>query len=630
MMTKRKIVLIAVSVIFMILVVFCIYYIEGENSPTVTVLFGAESDYENDVVFHKISSKCSDDGSLYIVIPEYVFQNNVVLSASSGHTCIDGEPIQCISDLKPYSQGVHTLTVGKGFLSKKYPLYIMQSNPIASVFIDTATGSCNGILNDIRHNEPVSVFIYNDKGERQLLSSDCNPYLKGHGNITWSYDKKSFTLSIRTPEELLGMSASAKWVLQANAMDVTEIRNRIAYDFARELGVAWTPECTFVELYINSEYSGLYLLCEHLDKYSFSPDGIDNENIILCNLEPRDRWSKMSNPFMTKLGYATDIVIPAECSNEQIQRITERVARLEKKLTQIGTSSDCRVFEDELDIDSWARKYLIDEILMNQDSGLASFYYYWDKSETDTSPIKGDIIWDYDISMGTSQWISNPRCLYAINRISNIKEQDTWYAFFYRDRAFRDKVCELYEKEARPAIESMINNRIDLYMEDIDAALDIDHLVWKSNYERSKDNYDAEALKTFLSERMKFLDSLWIEKEEYVVVSCSASNSEFRRFFYVRPGEQLGLDTLKRYFGDDIEGCVYKKSKEPFDYNQPVNEDIELLVTMKDSEAKSFLQLLYQKRNALLGFILMALGALGIILLVFDIRRINRTGERHE
>ena len=58
------------------------------------------------------------------------------------------------------------------------------------------------------------------------------------------------------------MGAAKKWILLANAFDASNINNKMAYDFAAKAGCAYTPECRWVDLYLNGAYTGLYLLSE--------------------------------------------------------------------------------------------------------------------------------------------------------------------------------------------------------------------------------------------------------------------------------------------------------------------------------------------------------------------------------
>jgi hypothetical protein len=58
------------------------------------------------------------------------------------------------------------------------------------------------------------------------------------------------------------MGSDKEWALLANYFDPTYMRNYYAYMLANALGLEYTCDCKFVEVYINNEYNGLYLLTE--------------------------------------------------------------------------------------------------------------------------------------------------------------------------------------------------------------------------------------------------------------------------------------------------------------------------------------------------------------------------------
>ncbi len=75
--------------------------------------------------------------------------------------------------------------------------------------------------------------------------------------------KFSYKLKLDTKADLFGFGESRHWYLINNFFDVSALRNKLAYDFSGALGLPYT-ENTWVELYYNGEYRGLYLLTESL------------------------------------------------------------------------------------------------------------------------------------------------------------------------------------------------------------------------------------------------------------------------------------------------------------------------------------------------------------------------------
>ena len=88
-------------------------------------------------------------------------------------------------------------------------------------------------------------------------------YIHVRGNSTASLSKKPFRLKLETKSDLLGMGSSKHWVLLANAIDLTNIRNLSMQTLAGRLGLD-SMSSKLAELYYNGTYKGVYELCEHV------------------------------------------------------------------------------------------------------------------------------------------------------------------------------------------------------------------------------------------------------------------------------------------------------------------------------------------------------------------------------
>ena len=89
--------------------------------------------------------------------------------------------------------------------------------------------------------------------------------LKGRGNYSWSFAKKSFTLKLDSKANLCGMGNSKKWALVANHYDKSLLRNTVAdYIGSKLTNMKWTPESRPVDFWMNGVYQGSYILIERV------------------------------------------------------------------------------------------------------------------------------------------------------------------------------------------------------------------------------------------------------------------------------------------------------------------------------------------------------------------------------
>ncbi len=89
-------------------------------------------------------------------------------------------------------------------------------------------------------------------------------YLKLRGNSTRYRDKRPYKIKLDKASDLFNMGSSKHWVLLANDIDHTFIRNKLTYDFSADLGASYASESINTVLILNNEYQGVYQLAEQV------------------------------------------------------------------------------------------------------------------------------------------------------------------------------------------------------------------------------------------------------------------------------------------------------------------------------------------------------------------------------
>ena len=131
---------------------------------------------------------------------------------------------------------------------------------IASIYIS--------IAEDITRDEYKNAIIeiVDQSGGIYETITDNNASIKIRGNSTSELSKKPYNFKLDKKTNVLGVGKSKKWCLLANYLDPTLLRNKIALDFAQRAGVEVYCKSTFVDVYINGELQGNYLLTVPVDK----------------------------------------------------------------------------------------------------------------------------------------------------------------------------------------------------------------------------------------------------------------------------------------------------------------------------------------------------------------------------
>lgn len=92
--------------------------------------------------------------------------------------------------------------------------------------------------------------------------------IKVRGNSTAHLKKKPYRIKLDKKASLFGYQKSKNYVLLADYMDASKMHNYAALKFSklvRDLD-EFTPNPMHVNVYLNDNYRGVYLMCEHIDE----------------------------------------------------------------------------------------------------------------------------------------------------------------------------------------------------------------------------------------------------------------------------------------------------------------------------------------------------------------------------
>ena len=111
----------------------------------------------------------------------------------------------------------------------------------------------------------------------ELYQGSAQIHLRG--NSTSEFPKRPFKLRLEEKADLLGMGKSRHWVLLANAMDSTLLRNQLVYELSGEMGAECWMDSRQVTLIYNGKYEGVYQLCEQIRVEENRVEIFDWENL---------------------------------------------------------------------------------------------------------------------------------------------------------------------------------------------------------------------------------------------------------------------------------------------------------------------------------------------------------------
>ncbi len=223
--------------------------------------------------------------------------------------------------------------------------------------------------------------------------------VKGRGNSTWKMPKKPYQIKFSSKTKVLGMAKQKKWCLLANYLDGSMMRNKLVYDMGREMGLTGSPDSQFVDLYVDGEYQGAYLLCQKIDAGS-SGCNLGDDGIIV----ELDNMYYAEEDYWFKGKYCNGYFTLKECNNEDNQEaifdaFKSKVDSFETAL--YAKNKDWETISSYINEESFAKMYLIFDYTQNVDGMYSSTYFTWDGDEIKMGPV-----WDFDRAMGNHKWSS--------------------------------------------------------------------------------------------------------------------------------------------------------------------------------------------------------------------------------
>lgn len=219
--------------------------------------------------------------------------------------------------------------------------------------------------------------------------------IRGRGNSTWSYPKKPYALKLDAKAEILGMPKHKRWVLLANWMDRTLLRNSVSFNLASRTGLAYTPRGQFVELFVNGNHKGNYFLCEHIkvDENRVDIDELDEDEVDGGYILELDSYYDEMNKFKSAVkGFPYMFKDPDEVNDSQFAFIRDYVDNFENSLYD-DARFETGEYMDYIDVESFVDWWLVMELTgIWEPNHPKSTYMHKDKG----GKLTMGPVWDFD------------------------------------------------------------------------------------------------------------------------------------------------------------------------------------------------------------------------------------------
>lgn len=353
-----------------------------------------------------------------------------------------------------------------------------------------------------------------------------NSFIEWQGWSSTNLPKKNFDLDlcdstgVHIDYPLLGLPKENDWVLKAEYIDQTSIKNAFVYQLFRDMG-HYAPRSQFCVVYLDGECLGLYTLLEKVkkDKNRVKIEDLADTSLqepelsggYLFELNPTGAnpdWTSSFPPITdptTSYNVEFKLVYPKRNSIpvEQLNYLQHFVDSFENALMYLSFN-DSNGYKKYIDEETFCDFLLINEFSANYDSYGRSTYLR-KENRKDLGKLKMGPIWDCDQTFG-HYYPSTEGWVWQIT--NDYWPFPFWWSKLWQDSSFRSEVaCRWVSYRQDVLSESRLNNLIDSLYLSSQVGAQISNEIWPSAHQLGQQQAILE-LKNFIQNRLHWMDSL--------------------------------------------------------------------------------------------------------------------------
>jgi hypothetical protein len=263
----------------------------------------------------------------------------------------------------------------------------------------------NEIPYDKVHLIEAQITIVSDQGAKVLSEPGT---IRERGNASRGFPKKPWRIKFDKKQHVLDAPAKAKkWTLINNYGDKTLMRNLLAFELSRRMGMPYTPYATAVDVMLNGEYKGCYQLCDQVEVHK------KRVNITEMTANDTSGEALTGGYFIEVDAYANQEPAWFKSSNGNPVTIKspdgDSITSGQKNYIKNYFNTMEKQWSKYLDLDTFLRHFLVGELSGNTDT-------YWSvnmyKERNDDQVYTGPV-WDFDLAF------ENDNRTYPVNQLTD-------------------------------------------------------------------------------------------------------------------------------------------------------------------------------------------------------------------
>ena len=386
--------------------------------------------------------------------------------------------------------------------------HLYQVTNLPTVSIHTLN---NEIPYDKVHQIVSQLTIISDNGTKLLSEPGTT---RERGNASRDFPKKPYRIKFDEKQRVLDAPAKAKkWTLINNYGDKTLMRNLLAFELSRRLGMTYTPFGAAVDVLLNGEYKGCYQLCDQVT--------INKNRVNITEMTPNDnQGSALSGGYLIEVdAYAynekswfnSNRGNPVTIKSPDEDEITANQKQYIRNFFNQMENS----WSKYLDVNSFLRHFLVGELSGNTDTYWSVFMY----KERDESLMHVGPVWDFDLAFHNDQRI------YPVNTKSDYIYRSGGSCagnmrnfvdnIVINNAATKRQLLEIWDEARQSGLtEAYMLAYIDRWAAELEQSQRLNFLRWPILNQKVHQNVvakgsfqaEVEVVRTFMKERIAWMD----------------------------------------------------------------------------------------------------------------------------
>ncbi len=392
--------------------------------------------------------------------------------------------------------------------------------------------------------------IFNGEGNLNSESDEWNEYsgkisIERRGESSMGFKKRSYSIELQKDDgsnnnvSILGIPEENDFVLYGPYSDKTMIKNVLTYELFRRTG-RWAPRTRYIELILNNDYRGVYVITEKLKR---DENRVDIDKLTSTDISPTDitggyilRRDKKNNltfdeywtspvdqPYHEQMWYEYFDPKYDELTYEQAEYIMQWMEEFDNVMSGDDFAHPENGYKKYIRTKSFIDMMFINEISKGIDNYMFSTYFFKENDE-DGGQLNAGPPWDYNLGYGNVNYGEDWNAAETYGWGYPQGSRTYWFERLMEDPVYQNEVfCRwtkfrdsIYSDES---VMSIIDSCVLVLGDAVDRNFDkypiLGEYFWPAIYWPDTYEEEIEYLKSWLVDRLQWMDDEWYNMGDY-------------------------------------------------------------------------------------------------------------------